>query len=111
MKAGTVWTLGLCLKVDCRIIILQKKDATKAGWKSAKFNLAEVCPGKIIGNVLYKNKEGKLPSAANRIWYEADFDYSDDTRGSNRIFYSNDGLIFISYDHAKTFYELVKRGD
>ena len=27
---------------------------------------------------------------------------------SKRILYSNDGLIFISYDHAKTFYELVE---
>ena len=90
---------------------ITKKDAIKAGWKSDKFNLADVCPGKIIGNVLYKNKEEKLPSTVDRTWYEADFDYSNDTRSSNRIFYSNDGLIFVSYDHAKTFYELVKRGD
>ena len=27
---------------------------------------------------------------------------------SRRILYSNDGLIFVSYDHAKTFYELVR---
>ena len=27
---------------------------------------------------------------------------------SKRILYSNDCLIFISYDHAQTFYELVK---
>ena len=27
---------------------------------------------------------------------------------SKRILYSDDGLIFISYDHAKAFYELVK---
>ena len=45
---------------------------------------------------------------ANRTWLEADFDYSDRTRGTNRNFYSNDGLIFVSYDHAKTFYEIVK---
>ena len=37
-----------------------------------------------------------------------DLKLGGDTRGSNRIFYSNDGLIFISYDHARTFYELVK---
>ena len=29
-------------------------------------------------------------------------------RNNKRILYSNDGLIFVSYDHAKTFYELVK---
>lgn len=29
-------------------------------------------------------------------------------RNSNRIYYSNDGLIFVSYDHGQTFYELVR---
>ena len=29
-------------------------------------------------------------------------------RYNKRILYSNDGLIFVSYDHAKTFYELVR---
>ena len=87
---------------------ITKKEAIKAGWKSDKFNLSDACPGKIIGNVLFKNKEGKLPDKVDRFWYEADFDYSDITRGSNRMFYSNDGLIFVSYDHAKTFYELIK---
>ena len=87
---------------------ITKKEATKAGWKPERHNLSDVCNGKIIGNVLYKNNEGKLPSEVDRIWHEADFDYSDDSRGSNRIFYSNDGLIFVSCDHGKTFYELVK---
>ena len=84
-----------------------KEEALKAGWRSNKQNLSEVCPGKRIGNVSYYNKEGKLPQKNGRNWYEADFDYIDNTRGSNRILYSNDGLIFVSYDHAHTFYELV----
>ena len=50
----------------------------------------------------------KLPTKRNRTWYEADFDYDTDYRGEKRILYSNDGLIFVSYDHAKTFYELVR---
>ena len=87
---------------------ITKQEAIKLGWKSSKHNLAEVCPGKLIGDVLYYNVEGKLPTESGRDWYEADFDYSDETRGANRIFYSNDGLIFISYDHAHTFYELIK---
>ena len=62
----------------------------------------------LIGNVIYKNGNEKLPNKTGRIWYEADFDYSDETRGSNRILYSNDGLIFVSYDHANTFYELTE---
>ena len=87
---------------------ITKKEANKAGWRSDKKNLSEVCPGKLIGNAVYYNNEGKLPHKSGRIWYEADFDYFDETRGANRILYSNDGLIFVSYDHAQTFYELTK---
>ena len=32
----------------------------------------------------------------------------DCARSGKRILYSNDGLVFVSYDHANTFYELVK---
>nr|WP_294682284.1 ribonuclease domain-containing protein [uncultured Anaerotignum sp.] len=28
-------------------------------------------------------------------------------RGNDRILYSNDGLIFVTYDHYKTFIEIV----
>jgi hypothetical protein len=55
-----------------------------------------------------ENNGQKLSSSINRIWYEADFDYISANRNSNRIYYSNDGLIFVSYDHGKTFYELIK---
>ena len=56
----------------------------------------------------YPNREGKLPVSPNRKWYEADFDYQSEGRNSKRILYSNDGLVFVSYDHSKTFYELIK---
>ena len=87
---------------------ITKEEALKAGWRSKKKNLSEVCPGKLIGNELYFNKENKLPNKPRRIWNEADFDYTTADRGANRIFYSKDGLIFISYDHAHTFYELIQ---
>ena len=41
------------------------------------------------------------------IWYEADINYSDGYRALHRILYSNDGLIFVTYDHYKTFVEIV----
>lgn len=87
---------------------ITKEEALKAGWKPALHNLSKVCPGKLIGGVVYYNKQEKLPDKIGRVWYEADFDYITEYRGENRILYSNDGLIFVSYDHAKTFYELVK---
>ena len=53
-------------------------------------------------------KDRHLPEAPGRQWHEADINYSSGFRGDCRLVYSNDGLIFVSYDHAKTFYELVR---
>ena len=53
------------------------------------------------------NDQGKLPAANNRTWYEADFNYHGGFRNDCRILYSNDGLIFVTYDHYKTFYEII----
>jgi hypothetical protein len=35
-----------------------------------------------------------VDNKTGRIWHEADISYSDGARGSERIVYSNDGLIF-----------------
>lgn len=87
---------------------ITKKEAMELGWDNRKKNLAEKCPGKMIGGDLYRNDKLKLPDENNRQWFEADFDFAGGFRNSKRILYSNDGLIFVSYDHAQTFYELVK---
>ncbi len=84
-----------------------KKEAEKSGWKKWKGNLAEVLPNKMIGGDIYKNRNGKLPQALRRVWREADINYTDGYRNNDRILYSNDGLIFITYDHYHTFYELT----
>ncbi len=83
-------------------------EAIANGWKSKKANLADIFPGKQIGGNIYLNKEMKLPRKQGRIWREADFDFIEGFRNNKRILYSNDGLIFVSYGHAQTFYELVK---
>lgn len=54
------------------------------------------------------NKAKKLPITPGRVWYEADINYEDGYRNRQRILYSNDGLIFASYDHYHTFYEITK---
>ena len=60
-----------------------------------------------IGGDEYINDDGKLPMVNGRKWYEADFDYYGGFRNDCRILYSNDGLIFVSYDHYQTFYEIT----
>lgn len=55
----------------------------------------------------YKNKNEHLSVEYGRIWYEADINYTSGYRKEARIVYSNDGLIFVTYDHYTTFVEIV----
>lgn len=85
---------------------ITKKEARELGWEPSKGNLQKIAPGKSIGGDVYKNREGLLPKKKGRIWYEADINYSGGTRGSDRILYSNDGLIYKTTDHYRTFERL-----
>ena len=85
---------------------ISSQDADLQGWIREEGNLGEVAPGKMIGGDVYQNKNGHLPSAPGRIWYEADLNYSTGYRGTDRIVYSSDGLIFVTYNHYKTFIEI-----
>ena len=86
---------------------LTKEEAKALGWKSFLGNLADVAPGKMIGGDVYQNRNGHLPQAPGRIWYEADINFTDGYRTRHRILYSSDGLIFVTYDHYETFVEIV----
>lgn len=86
---------------------IPKHVARKLGWKASKGNLNDVLPNAIIGGDRYYNDDGHLPEADGRIWYEADINYLGGFRGFSRILFSNDGLIFVTYDHYRTFYEIV----
>lgn len=87
---------------------ISRQEARQLGWRAWKGNLATVLPGKTLGGDIYKNGEEKLPSMPGRIWYEADINYTDGYRNRQRILYSNDGLIFVTYDHYQTFYEITR---
>ena len=56
---------------------------------------------------VYHNKNNHLPDMPGRIWYEADINYYEGRRNSHRVLWSNDGLIFVTYDHYETFYEII----
>ena len=86
---------------------ITKSEARSLGWIEVVGNLDSVAPGKMIYGE-HKNKLGKLPDAPGRIWYEADINYKGGYRQTDRILFSNDGLIFVSYDHYKTYYEITR---
>lgn len=86
---------------------VDKQTAREAGWQTKKKKLSAVLPGKSIGGDMYYNDDSKLPSAPGRVWYEADINYVSGKRNRDRILFSNDGLIFVTYDHYQTFYEIT----
>ncbi|MBT2770867.1 hypothetical protein J7J47_01300 [Halomonas sp. ISL-60] len=85
---------------------ITKREARDLGWNPSEGNLEKVAPGKSIGGDVFQNREGLLPKKKGRTWYEADINYSGGTRGSDRILYSNDGLIYKTTDHYRTFEQI-----
>ena len=70
------------------------------------YALDKVAPGKSIGGDRYGNYEGLLPKKNGRTWTECDIDYVKGKRNAKRIVFSNDGLIYYTGDHYKTFTKL-----
>ena len=100
MNAPDVWLKAYGMLPDYYI---DKKEAMEVyGWNSRRNTIAGKAPGKMIGGDSYDNKDHKLPETDGRIWYECDVDYESGKRGSARLFYSNDGLMFYSRDHGGT---------
>jgi len=84
---------------------ITKGEAKKLGWQT-KGTLDKVAPGKSIGGDRYGDYEKKLPAASGRKWTECDIDYVKGNRNAKRIIFSNDGLIYYTGDHYKTFTKL-----
>lgn len=67
--------------------------------------------GYYIGGDRFGNYEGLLPKKSGRKYYECDISYSNDNlkrgnRGTKRLIYSDDGLIFYTADHYESFTQL-----
>ena len=76
------------------------------GWKYGD-RPSKFAPGRMYGGDIYNNDDRKLPYRIGRIWHEADINYTPGRRNQHRIVWSNDGLLFVTYDHYRTFYEIV----
>lgn len=84
---------------------LTKKEANELGWPEDGY-LNEVAPGMSIGGDRFGNREGLLPAAKDREYFECDIDYESGKRNAKRLVYSNDGLIFYTEDHYASFEQL-----
>ena len=87
---------------------ITKQEARELGWVASEGNLHLVAPNKSIGGDRFGNREGLLPKAEGRVWYEADINYKSGARNADRIVFSNDGLIYMTTDHYKSFTDITK---
>ena len=62
--------------------------------------------GVMIGGDVYENHDGQLPSGS---YHEADVDYSAKNRGTKRLIYQSDCVIYYTADHYETFDKLEVR--
>ena len=84
---------------------ITKKEAQALGWSGG--SLEPYAPGKCIGGSKFGNYEGLLPTAPGRTYTECDINtLGKNKRGSERIVFSNDGLIFYTGDHYESFEQL-----
>ena len=81
---------------------ITKAQARELGWESG--SVERFAPGKCIGGDRFGNYEGLLPDAPGRRWTECDIDtLGHSSRGTKRIVFSNDGLIYYTDDHYNSF--------
>lgn len=82
---------------------ITKSEARKKGWDASEGNLCDVLPGRAIGGDYFSNREKQLPSKNGRQYFEADINYNCGNRNTDRLVFSNDGLIFVTYNHYNSF--------
>ena len=81
---------------------ITKSQARKLGWEGG--SVQKFQEGAAIGGDKFGNREGILPKADGRQYYECDIDTDGkSSRGAKRIVFSNDGLIYYTEDHYETF--------
>jgi len=82
------------------------EDAKSLGFSNKRDNMGEVAPEFTIGGGIFRNREGLLPAARDRVWFECDVDTVNGKRGNHRLVYSSDGLIYLTKDKYKTFVQV-----
>lgn len=81
---------------------ITKDEARNLGWTGG--SVEQVAPGCAIGGDRFGNREGILPAAQGRTYYECDIDtLGRSSRGAKRLVFSDDGLIYYTEDHYETF--------
>ena len=90
---------------------ITKKEAQALGWSGG--SVERYLEGAAIGGDRFGNREGILPKEEGRSYTECDLNTDGaDSRGAERLVFSNDGLYFHTEDHYETFTEVwVENGE
>jgi len=82
---------------------VSKRHARELGWRPG-VDLCRLARGDSLGGDRFNDRGHALPSAAGRRWREADLDERCAVgRGTHRLLWSSDGLIYVTTDHYRTF--------
>ena len=88
---------------------ITKSDARALGWEGGSVESYQ--EGAAIGGDRFGNREGLLPEETGRTYTECDINtLGADSRGAERLIFSNDGLYFYTSDHYASFTELTVDG-
>ena len=88
---------------------ITKDEARALGWEGGSVEAYR--EGAAIGGDRFGNREGLLPEQTGRSYTECDINTDGaDSRGAERLIFSNDGLYFYTSDHYASFTELTVDG-
>ena len=85
---------------------ISKSELLDLGWHYGKAP-AKYAPNKMVFGGIYRNDDGLLPDSRGRIWFEADLNYHNGRRNGHRVLWSNDVIMFVTYNHYQSFMEVV----
>lgn len=84
---------------------ITKDEARALGWNGG--SVEHYLDDAAIGGDRFGNREGLLPKQSGRTYTECDLNTNDaNSRGAERLVFSNDGLYFYTEDHYETFIEV-----
>lgn len=88
---------------------ITKDEARALGWEGGSVEVYQ--EGAAIGGDRFGNREELLPNQTGRSYTECDINTDGaDSRGAERLIFSNDGLYFYTSDHYASFTELTVDG-
>ena len=93
---------------------MTKEEARALGWEGGSveaYREGAAIGGDRFGGDRFGNREGLLPEETGRTYTECDINtLGADSRGAERLIFSNDGLYFYTSDHYASFTELTVDG-